>query len=216
MRYQKGKRRDDREPKKTVSIEVRVSEEEKRAFHDACVTANRSASSVLRRLMARFVSHRHLKQRICTMMKHLILHPARAALASLALAAVASAAWLQPPASVAEEVLAFRIWIDDGSGMIVSQGVVGLGEGGAHGRPEEDWLGEGVRYRLTAQACAPEAPAPCDNGGALIDLHIEQSEDGVVTTVTDSGVVLRTTGETRFEATLNDGRRLSAVFLALS
>lgn len=194
-----------REPKKTVSIEVRVSEEEKHAFLEACRAANRSASSVLRRLMGLFVAFQNLRPRTFKMMD-MIFRPVRATLATIAFAAVISVTLLQTPSAAAEGGLAYHVMIEDAGGRIVSQGLAEVTpEGGA---PVRDTLGEGVRFEIKAQPCTESTVQGCSEDDAQILLTI-WDHGGMIT---DNGIVVRPQGEARFAATLSDGRALTAVF----
>jgi hypothetical protein len=201
-----------REPKKTVSIEVRVSEEEKRAFMTACRTANRSVSSVLRRLMGLFVVHQHLRHRIPAMMTNFFRRPVRAAFVSVASAAAVSMSLLVTPGAAADVRLVYQIAVDDGVGPIVSMGSAEFTENAA-ATPVTDRLGDTVRFEFTAEACEVEAGAACPQGRTRVLLSVWDGVEGQELTVTDRGIVLAESGDTRFDSTLSDGRVLTVIFV---
>ncbi len=196
-----------REPKKTVSVEVRVSEADKSAFLKACQAANRPASSVLRSLMGLFVSLQTLRQRILAMLNGLFHRPLSAAFSSIAIVAGLSASLIMAPVAAAELRLAYEISVDDGVGLIVSQGEADFEGGVSVG----DRLGEGVRYALEAVPCGAEAGRSCPQGSAHAVLRVWEAQEGRVETVTGRGIIIAQSGETRFETTLSDGRTLAVV-----
>jgi hypothetical protein len=207
MRNHSPKRRD---PKKTVSIEVRVNEEEKHAFILACRSANHSASSVLRRLMGLFVSLQKLRHRTLEMMTRFFFNPVRAAITSIGAVAALSMGLLLAPTASADMQLAYQAVVDDGTGLLVSHGVAELRPHSDSGEAVSDRLGETVRYALQARSCeAGDAPA-CPADGAHVFLTLWDESAGA--TVTDRGIVLENSGEALVEMTLNDGRLFSVVF----
>jgi hypothetical protein len=195
-------------PKKTVSIEVRVSEEDKHAFLEACRIANRSASAVLRRLMGVFVSLQRLRPRSPAMLTRFFLHPARAAVTALALTGAVTAGIGLTPGAAAEVQLAYQVAVADDEGRIVSHGVADLGRAGAAGAPSGDRLGPDVRFTLEARTCTGATP-DCPAGASHVLLRVWDSSAGE--TVTASGVVVGEAGETRYDARLDDGRRLEVI-----
>jgi hypothetical protein len=197
-----------RTPKKTVSIEVRVSEEEKNAFILACAAANRSASSVLRRLMGLFVGFQNLRHGINAMFNRHIFKPAGAAIAAIGAAATLSVGLLLAPPASADMEFAYQIIVDDGAGRIVSQGVAGVGPEGAQDRIA-DSLGETVRFEFQAEPCEAMGDPSCPQGAVHILLRVFDSSMGE--TVTDSGIVVAADTSGRFETRLDDGRTLSMV-----
>lgn len=201
MQNQTSKRR---EPKKTVSIEVRVSDEEKRAFVDACQTSDRSVSAVLRQLMEGFVAFQSIRHRTFSMMKRFILSPARAAIASIGSVAAVSLALILAPTASAEMRLAYQVFVDDGVGQIVSMGELDL----ASGRSVGDTLGEGVRFELTAAPCQGAEASRCTGQDRELVLSLWDSRDGDVVTATNQGIAVLDSGETRFETGISQGRTL--------
>ncbi|WP_323761893.1 hypothetical protein [Maricaulis sp.] len=199
-----------REPKKTVSVEVRVSEEDKSAFLNACRAVNRPASSVLRSLMGLFVAFHTLSQWIPAMLKNLLFRPVSAAVSSVALVAALSGSLLLAPVAAAEVRLAYQIAVDDGVGRIVSHGETDFDDNAA----VSDTLGEGLRYALSAVACDADDGTSCPDGGSHAVLRIWETPSADVETVTDRGIVVPPSGEARFETTLGDGRVLEVEFLS--
>lgn len=202
-----------RAPKKTVSIEVRVSEEEKQAFSEACQSANRPVSAVLRQLMVFFVTFRKLRTRILSMFKRIFQRPLSATLAAIGMAAAMSVSLMVSPMAAADARLSYQIIIDDGLGQIVSQGQTGTSRAAEDPTVFSDTLGEAVRYAFEVLPCDQTTELSCPSGGSVVVLSIWESQSGAVELATDRGIVLSTSGETRFEATLSDGRILSALFV---
>ncbi|MGX6646895.1 hypothetical protein ACWCOP_03000 [Maricaulaceae bacterium MS644] len=193
-----------REPKKTVSIEVRVSEQEKHAFMEACRTANRSASTVLRRLMRLFVAHQHLRHRTLKMMTRFFFHPVRAGVASFAMVAALSMSLFFSPTASADMRFAFQVLVDDGVGQIVSTGEADFASGGSVG----DTLGDRVRFRLAAAPCLNSASSVCAEDDRQLVLSLWDYIDGELVTATDQGIDVSNSGETRYETRMGDGRTL--------
>lgn len=202
-----------REPKKTVSIEVRVSEEDKNAFWEACRAANRPASAVLRRLMGLFVACRILRLGMFSMINRIFRRPLSAAFAAIALAASLSISLMFAPMAAADVRLTYQIIVHDGIGQIVSQGQTVLDLDADDPSVIADTLGDGVRYAFEAQACDAEAGAACPAGSAQVVLSLWESHEGRDIIATDQGIALSPNGETRFETALSDGRVLSVLFL---
>lgn len=212
MRTERSKRRD---PKKTVSIEVRVSEEEKRAFTEACRTANRSVSQVLRRLMEVFVSLQSIRQRTISTMTFLRLRPIRTAITAISAAAALSMSFVLLPSASADMRMAYQVSLDDGVGRIVSEGIAEFGSEAGEGEPVADMLGETVRFRIAAQSCAANAGPSCPQGAANVVISVWEYQDSEGWRATDRGVVTAETGETRFEERLGDGRSIRVTFAVL-
>lgn len=202
-----------REPKKTVSIEVRVSEEDKHAFWDACRAANQPASAVLRRLMGLFVAFRNLRQRMFAMMTRVSRRPVSAALAGLALAVSLSLSLLLAPVAAADVRLTYQVVVEDGIGQIVSQGQAVFNVHAGDADIISDTLGEDVRYAFAAQACDPATETSCAEGGAMVHFSIWESRNGEDVVAIERGIAVVPSGETRFETVLSDGRVLSVLFL---
>lgn len=200
-----------RPPKKTVSVEVRISEERKSAFLEACRRVGRPASEVIRELMAIFVIVQNVKWRFLTMTK--ILKPAGAVIAGITASVVIGASLLFAPLAAADGKLAYRMAVHDGIGEIVSMGEAGLGSASA-ASPVSDSLGEGVQFQLRAQRCDDFPERACASGHIFVEIDIftqtEQTEEhrGATSLVIEPGAV------GRFEATLSDGRTLSGDFQA--
>lgn len=198
-----------RDPKKTVSIEVRVSSEEKHAFAEACRSANRSVSEVLRRSMSVFVLLHGVQQRITRSMTFLFQRPIRAALTALGSACTLTAGVLLVPSASADMPLAYQVNLDDGIGQIVSQGVTGRGSEGSG--PVSDSLGESVRYALVVEPCGAAAAPSCPDGAAHVMLSVWELRDGEDWRAEDRGIVTSQSGEIRFEEVLSDGRVLTLI-----
>jgi hypothetical protein len=205
-----------REPKKTVSIEVRVSEEDKRAFWDACRAANRPASAVLRNLMELFVAFRNLRDRMFATMKRFIRHPFTTVFAAFAMATALSTSLLLSPSAAADFRMAYQVIVDDGVGQIVSQGHTDVGSNIDEPNINADTLGDDVRFAFEVQSCDARAEMSCSTGDMLILLSIWESNSGQVETAVDRGVVVSPSDETRFEMVLGDGRELSVLFVPLA
>ncbi len=201
MQNQTSKRR---EPKKTVSIEVRVSDEEKRAFVDACQTSDRSVSAVLRRLMEGFVAFQSIRSRTFSMMKRFLQSPARAAIASIGSVAAVSMALILAPTASAEMRLAYQVFVDDGVGQIVSMGELDFASDGSVG----DSLGDRVRFQLTAAPCQSDDGSACAGRDRQLVLSLWDYREGELVTETDQGIHLPESGETRYETAMGDGRTL--------
>tara|TARA_R110002096_G_scaffold33966_8_gene97444 strand:+ start:1112 stop:1759 length:648 start_codon:yes stop_codon:yes gene_type:complete len=212
MRNQHTNKRD---PKKTVSIEVRVSEEEKRAFSDACRAANRSVSGVLRRLMDVFVSLQSIRQRTFDTMTFLLFRPVRTAITAISATAVLSMSFVFLPSASADMRMAYQVSLDDGIGVIVSEGVTEFGSETGEDAPIGDMLGETVRFTIAAQPCGASAGPSCPEGAANVVISVWEYQDGQGWRATDRGLVTAETGETRFEERLGDGRSLQVTFTVL-
>lgn len=198
-----------REPKKTVSIEVRVSSEEKHAFAEACRSANRSVSEVLRRSMVIFVLLHGVQQRITRSMTYLLRRPVRATLTALGSAATLTAGVLLVPSASADMPLAYQVNLDDGIGQIVSQGVAGGGS--AASAPVSDTLGESVRYELVVDPCGTAAAPSCPDGDAHVMLSVWELRDGEDWRAESRGITIAHSSEARFEEVLSDGRVLTLI-----
>lgn len=190
-----------RPPKKTVSLEVPVSEDDKSAFMAACRSANRSASAALRDLMGLFVVIQGTRTRMLEMLKSLLIRPVRAVIAALATTLAASAGLLLAPTASADMQLAYQVIVDDGVGRIVSMGETGTGDA-----PISDTLGDDVRFELVAVSCGEDTRASCDAGE--LRLTVGESQNGETVREFIQGVGVAETGETRFETELMDGRTL--------
>ncbi|MEE2565941.1 hypothetical protein [Hyphobacterium marinum] len=212
MRNQRPTRRD---PKKTVSIEARVSEEEKRAFTQACRAANRPVSQVLRGLMGVFVSLHSIRQWISTTMTFLLFRPLRTAFASISAAAMLATGVFLVPSASADIRMAYQVNLDDGIGRIVSEGVTSVSSGNGVSEPVADTLGETVRYSITAQPCGSDAGPSCPAGAAHVVISLWDNLAGAGWTETDRGIVTATSGETRFEEQLGEGRSITVIFSVL-
>lgn len=202
-----------RAPKKTVSIEVRVSEEDKNAFLQACRSANRPASAVLRRLMELFVAFRKLRHRMFATMKQFFSRPLTTTFAAFAMAAALSTSLLLAPTAAAEVRLAYQFIVDDGVGQIVSQGRTEIGSNVEDSSMTADTLGDGVRYAFEVQPCITQTVTSCSADDMLIILSIWESGAGRSETAIDRGIIVSSSGETRIETILSDGRVLSVLFV---
>ncbi|WP_420432875.1 hypothetical protein [Hyphobacterium sp.] len=205
-----------RDPKKTVSIEVRVSEEDKQAFWDACRAADQPASAVLRRLMGIFVAIRNLRQKMFSMINRFFRRLLSSALAASAMAASLAVSLIIAPLAAADVRLTYQVIVDDGIGQIVSQGQTVIDENDDDPSVIADGLGEGVRYAFTAQACDAADNVSCAEGTTMVVLSLWESHEGQDVIATDQGIALSLNEETRFETVLSDGRILSVLFLPQS
>jgi len=194
-----------RPPKKTVSIEARVSEEDKRDFIEACRTGNLSASSALRGLMRMFVVFQRSRHRMFETMTRLLFRPVRMALASLGTSAALSASLLLAPSASADMPLAYQVALDDGAGVIVSQGELDLAENQA----VTDQLGEGVRFHLGGGIC--DAPDAAECADQFLVLQISELRDGEAFWENHMGIAVAETGLTTFETQLSDGRMMTVL-----
>ena len=192
-----------RPPKKTVSIEVRVSEEDRRDFIEACRTADRSASSAFRGLMRVFVLLQRSRHRMFATMTRLLFRPVRMALASIGAAAALSMSLVLAPSASADMTLAYQVALDDGAGVIVSMGEVDAAANGV----VRDRLGEDVRFELSAQPC--NAETPCADDRPRLVLSLWDYRDGELVTATDQGIDVLEAGETRYETRMANGRTLT-------
>ncbi len=188
-------------PKKTVSIEVRISEEDKTAFMAACHAANRSASQALRGLMRVFVGFHSARQRMLETMTHLISKPLRLTAAALTGALALTSSLLLAPMASADMTYAYQVVVDDGIGQIVSMGETLDGEG-----PIADSLGPGVRFELVTLPCGESEMADCES--AELRLTVSELSDGEIVRELIHGVAVSDTDSTRYEAELGDGRTL--------
>ncbi|MBI1236822.1 MAG: hypothetical protein GC188_09090 [Alphaproteobacteria bacterium] len=202
-----------REPKKTVSIEVRVSEEDKRAFWEACRAADRPASAVLRHLMALFVAFRNLRHRIYAMINRFSRHPLTASLAAMAMVATLAMSLLLTPSAAADIRLTYQVVVDDGVGQIVSEGQAIFGLNADDRVVIDDSLGNTVQYSFDVRNCDAQAETSCPDGDAMAVFNVQESRDGQVVIETVRGIVLSQSGETRYETVLSDGRTLSVLLL---
>lgn len=190
-----------RPPKKTVSLEVRVSEDDKSAFMAACRSANRSASAALRDLMGLFVVIQRTRTRMLEMLKSLLIRPVRAATAALATTLAASAGLLLAPTASADMQLAYQVIVDDGVGQIVSMGETSTGN-----EPVSDTLGQDIRFELVAVSCGEDTAMGCEAGE--LRLTVGESQNGETVREFVHGVGVAETGQTRFETGLMNGRTL--------
>ncbi|WP_421791348.1 hypothetical protein [Hyphobacterium sp.] len=202
-----------REPKKTVSIEVRVSEEDKHAFWEACRSANRPASAVLRHLMEVFVAFRNLRQRVFAMFDHIIRKPISATLGAFACAAALSMSLMLAPSAAADVRLIYQVVVDDGVGQIVSEGQAEFGQADGADAAISDTLGDGIRYSFAASPCIAGSTTACAEGQTVIVFSLWEAKNGELTRATDSGIAVSPTDETRFQTALSDGRVLTVLFL---
>lgn len=194
-----------RPPKKTVSIEVRVSEEDKRDFIEACRTANRSVSSALRGLMRGFVVFQRSRHRMFETMTRLLFRPVRMALASLGAAAALSTSLILAPGASADMPLAYQVALDDGAGVIVSMGELDLSDNEA----VTDRLGDDVLFHLGGGICeAPDAPECAQE---LLVLQVSEFRDGEAFHENHMGIEVAETGLTTFETQLSDGRTVTVL-----
>ncbi len=203
-----AKRNQSRPPKKTQTIELRVSEREKRAFLEACREAGRSASEVLRRLMGFFVIFQQLRKRYTKMIKLNFLKLASAGMATSAIVIAVGASLLFAPVVNAKVYLNYRLVVDDGIGEIVSEGSVELDEK-APFEPVADSLGDAVQYNLRAMPCTQTEHPDCSPDHVYVEIdiltHSEQFEQNKKIT----SLIVRKGEVARFVSTLQDGQRLT-------
>ena len=190
-----------RAPKKTVSIEVRLSEEEKSAFMDACRSGNRPASKVLRRLMGLFVVLQRSKHRIVSMMTRFIFQPLRLALASAGTAAAVAASFILAPTASADMHVAYQVVLQDEGGEIVSMGEMNASQIGV----ATDNLGEGVRFALASNPCKDSDGASCV---PYLTLSMWKPCNGELIARIDQGLEVPASEQTLYEREIGDGRML--------
>jgi len=202
------KRIKERPPKKTRTLEIRVSEEEKSAFLDVCSRVNRSASEVLRQLMGLYVTVQSLRVRLLRLVRLNSLKSAGAGIAASAAAIALTFSVFLAPVATANSHLQYRIVVDDGVGEVISEGRMDFGAKTAS-TPIIEPLGETVQYELRATPCSRNQTVSCSSGQILIEVDIlDQSKQSESKKMLTSFTVAQ--GEAaQFVSDLPDGRVLS-------
>jgi len=148
-------------------------------------------------------------------MTFLLFRPVRTAITAISAAAVLSMSFVFLPSASADMRMAYHVSLDDGIGVIVSEGVAEFGSETGVDEPIGDMLGETVRFRIAAQPCDASSEQSCPEGAANVVISVWEYHDGQGWRTTDRGIVTAETGETRFEETLGDGRSLQVTFTVL-
>ncbi|WP_306251314.1 hypothetical protein [Parvularcula sp. IMCC14364] len=202
-------RHQSKKPKKTQSVEVRVSEEDKSAFLAACRDAGRPASEVLRRLMKLFVIVQQQRRRYIKMTNMSFLKTASAGLATSAIALAIGASLLFAPVASAKGHLNYKISIEDGIGVIISQGSVDLDEE-KMAEPVTEALGDAVQYELRATPCAQVEQPECLPGHVFIELDVLTRSDAAEDDQNAVSLIVREGDTALFERILKNGLTLTA------
>jgi hypothetical protein len=194
-----------REPKKTVSIEVRVSDEDKTAFMAACNTAGKTASEALRDLMRLFVLGQETKHRALKLMKRYIFRPAQAALATAAAVAGLTASVVFVPAASADMSFSYAIALEDGDTIWTSNGDASL----AGDQVFIERLGEDVSFELSARNCEVPEAAECEGPTLMLSVNVDRGGD--VLNQLNGGLDFAGQRTSQFEWPMADGRKFYVI-----
>lgn len=194
----------EREPKKTTTIEIRLSDEAKQEFLDACRSQGVSASATLREFMASYVARSKAAPVSHLFRKGLLMARKPAVgMGALAVAAFSSVYLLfGTSAVVADDVeLMFQINIESSSDEQEVGSLINLDFGRAEVfrmAPSQDESGSFFyEVSVAAQPCVIGGETRCASDNVQIEVSIVRNDDSGETVIAQPRLLTRYGGNTR-------------------